>query len=75
MQDSPLPNTTQPIVKDLMMDGYVRVAELPAFSPSGDLVYDQQDAFYVPLAGFDHVVRPGPNFSIYHYEAAAPREQ
>jgi hypothetical protein len=68
MQDSPLPSTTQPIVKEVMTDGYIRVAEFPAFSPSEDLVYDPQDAFYVPLAGFDHVVRPGPNFSVYKYE-------
>ena len=31
---------------------------------------DQQDAFYVPLAGLVHVVRPGPNFSVYKHEAA-----
>jgi hypothetical protein len=68
VQDSPLPSTTQPIVKEVMTDGYVRVAEFPAFAPSADLVYDQQDAFYVPLAGFDHVIRPGPNFSVFKYE-------
>ncbi len=28
-------------------------------------VYDQQDAWFVPLAGFDGVARPGPNLSIY----------
>jgi hypothetical protein len=28
-------------------------------------VYDQQDAWFAPLAGFDGVARPGPNFSIY----------
>ena len=26
-----------------------------------DHVFDQQDAFYVPFAGFTHVTRPGPN--------------
>jgi hypothetical protein len=72
VQDSPLPSTTQPIVTEVMADGYVRAAEFPAFSPSEDLVYDQQDAFYVPLAGLDHVVRPGPNFLVYKHE---PREQ
>jgi Dolichyl-phosphate-mannose-protein mannosyltransferase len=71
VQDSPLPSTTQPIVKEVITDGYVRIAEFPAFSPSEDLVYDQQDAFYVPLAGFDHVMRPGPNFLVYKHE---PRE-
>jgi hypothetical protein len=70
IQDSPLPSATQAIVKEVMSDGYVRAAEFPAFSPSDDLVYDQQDAFYVPLAGLAHVVRPGPNFSVYKHEAA-----
>jgi hypothetical protein len=69
VQESPLPNTTQAIVKEMMETGYVRAAEFPAFSPSDDLVYDQQDAFYVPLAGLAHVVRPGPNFSVYKREA------
>jgi Dolichyl-phosphate-mannose-protein mannosyltransferase len=70
VQDSPLPSTTQAIVNEVMETGYVRAAEFPAFSPSDDLVYDQQDAFYVPLAGLAHVVRPGPNFSVYKHEAA-----
>jgi len=30
-----------------------------------DGVYDQQDAFYVPFAGFDSVRRPGPDVEIY----------
>jgi dolichyl-phosphate-mannose-protein mannosyltransferase len=72
VQDSPLPSTTQAIVTDVMSTGYVQVAEFPAFSSSDDLVYDQQDAFYVPLAGFQQVVRPGPNFSVYKHEAVAP---
>ena len=71
IQDSPLPSATQAIVKEVMSDGYVRAAEFPAFSASDDLVYDQQDAFYVPLAGLAHVVRPGPNFSVYKHEAAS----
>jgi hypothetical protein len=71
VQDSPLPSTTQAIVKEVMETGYFRAAEFPAFSPSDDLVYDQQDAFYVPLAGLAHVVRPGPNFSVYKHEAAS----
>ena len=28
-------------------------------------VFDQQDAFYLPLAGFDSVGRPGPNLLMY----------
>jgi hypothetical protein len=30
-----------------------------------DLVYDQDDAFFVPLSGFSAVTRPGPNVEIY----------
>jgi hypothetical protein len=29
------------------------------------LVYDKDDAFFVPLAGFHAVLRPGPNVEIY----------
>jgi hypothetical protein len=72
IQDSPLPSSTQPVVKEVMADGYVRAAEFPAFTSSEDLVYDQQDAFFVPLAGFAHVVRPGPNFSVYKSKSVAP---
>jgi 4-amino-4-deoxy-L-arabinose transferase-like glycosyltransferase len=72
VQDSPLPSSTQAVVKDVMANGYVRAAEFPAFEASDDLVYDQQDAFYVPLSGFEHVVRPGPNFSVFKHEVAAP---
>ncbi len=28
-------------------------------------VYDLQDAFYVPFAGFAGIARPGPNLSIW----------
>jgi dolichyl-phosphate-mannose-protein mannosyltransferase len=75
VQDSPLPSTTQAIVKDILNDGYTQAADLPAFSPSDDLVYDQQDAFYVPLAGLEHVTRPGPNFSVYRHHSATARER
>jgi 4-amino-4-deoxy-L-arabinose transferase-like glycosyltransferase len=74
MQDSPLPSATQAVVNEILNDGYKPVADFPAFSRSDDLVYDQQDAFYVPLAGLAHVVRPGPNFSVYKHDAAVPRE-
>ena len=30
-----------------------------------DLVYDRDDAFFVPLSGFGAVTRPGPNLEIY----------
>ena len=30
-----------------------------------DAVYDWQDEFYLPLAGFGGIERPGPNLTIY----------
>jgi 4-amino-4-deoxy-L-arabinose transferase-like glycosyltransferase len=47
---------------------YVLVHAIRAFQPPlGDAprVYDAQDAFFVPLAGFDGIERPGPNVAIY----------
>ncbi|MBM3334596.1 phospholipid carrier-dependent glycosyltransferase [Candidatus Sumerlaeota bacterium] len=34
--------------------------------------YDQMDAFYVPVAGFAGIVRPGPRIRIYEVISAAP---
>jgi hypothetical protein len=70
VQDSPLPSVTQPIVIDFLSENYVFVSDFKAVSKADDLVYDQLDAFYVPFAGFEHVVRPGPNFSVYKREGA-----
>jgi hypothetical protein len=36
------------------------------------LVYDREDAIYVPLAGFRAVTRPGPNVEIYAREGLFP---
>jgi 4-amino-4-deoxy-L-arabinose transferase-like glycosyltransferase len=65
VQDSPLPSATQEIVREWLRDGYAFAWQFTAFSPNGRSVYDQQDAFFVPFAGFDSVKRPGPNFSLY----------
>jgi hypothetical protein len=35
-------------------------------------IYDRQDDFYLPLAGFKGVERPGPNFSIYIRRGSFP---
>lgn len=47
-------------------DRYALVARFP----TGDdgrtrRVFDQEDAFYVPMAGFDGLRRPGPAFDVY----------
>jgi hypothetical protein len=44
-----------------------------ALSLDGDHVFDPQDAFFVPLAGFEGVERPGPNFAVYKHAGAAVR--
>jgi hypothetical protein len=72
VQDSPLPSTTQDFVSTILSEGYEQVAVFKAFSPADNLVYDSLDAFYVPLDGLEHVVRPGPNFTIYRRTAPLP---
>jgi hypothetical protein len=65
LQDSPLPSMTQDVVKLFLSEGYVEVERFTAFSPGARRVYDRQDAFFVPFAGFSGVERPGPNFTLY----------
>lgn len=66
-QESQLPSSTQPVVQELLANGsYQLVAILRAYdATANDSVYDRQDAFYLPVAGFDRVRRAGPNFLIY----------
>ena len=65
LQESPLPSYTQPIVRELLQSGYARVAEFKAVSIGNGLVYDRSDAFFVPFSGFERVIRPGPNFTVF----------
>ena len=37
----------------------------PTGNDRPDRVYDQQDAFYLPLAHLDGLTRPGPAFDLY----------
>ena len=37
-----------------------------------DNIYDRQDDFYLPLAGFKGIERPGPNLHIYIRRGAFP---
>ena len=37
-----------------------------------DNIYDRQDDFYLPLAGFKNIERPGPNLNIYIRRGAFP---
>jgi 4-amino-4-deoxy-L-arabinose transferase-like glycosyltransferase len=65
LQGSPLPAETQPIVREFLQKDYAFVRWFGAFSPTGKHVYDQQDAFFAPFAGFRGVERPGPNYTLY----------
>lgn len=65
LQDSPLPSATQDIVKEFLRERYEFAWQFTALSAKDRGVYDQHDAFFMPLAGFTGVRRPGPNFSLY----------
>jgi len=65
VQYSPLPSETQAIVTQFLTEDYVLVHQFEALSLDVDRVYDRQDAFFVPFAGFTAVERPGPNFSLF----------
>jgi hypothetical protein len=72
VQDSPLPSTTQTVVVEFLANGYERVSEFRAGTFGGGVVYDRQDAFFMPVTGFQRLVRPGPNFVLYKRVSAPP---
>jgi hypothetical protein len=50
----------------LLRDRFTLVANFPVDAkPDTARLYDQQDAFYLPLAGFAGLRRPGPSFELY----------
>ncbi len=65
IQESPLPSVTQPLVEEYLANGYTLMHRIDAYTPDPTRVYDMQDAFFIPFAGFRGVERPGPNFLIY----------
>ncbi|MEO8259442.1 MAG: glycosyltransferase family 39 protein [Acidobacteriota bacterium] len=66
VQDSPIPGAIQDVVKDYLRQDYVLAQQFTALSlPDETRLYDRQDAFFVPFAGFHRVQRPGPNFLLY----------
>lgn len=49
-----------------LTEAYQRQSSFIGVDPTANgVVYDRDDEFYVPLAGFEAVTRPGPNISIY----------
>jgi hypothetical protein len=65
VQESPLPNETQPFVTELLQKNYAFAKHFQAFSPKDTHIFDQQDAFFAPFGGFRGVERPGPNYMLY----------
>jgi hypothetical protein len=71
VQESPLPSRTQEIVTDFLLGGYHLNRCFVAVSLEQDFhLYDRQDAFFVPYAGFTNVQRPGPNFCVFERGSA-----
>jgi len=66
LQESPLiAYSSVPDAVRNLLPSYGLVQTFRAVDMRAPHVYDQQDAFFVPLAGFAGVGRPGPNLSIY----------
>lgn len=53
------------------LDGHLRLlADFDPFAPGRtDAVFEAADAYYIPIAHFGAVVRPGPHVRIYAFEA------
>jgi Dolichyl-phosphate-mannose-protein mannosyltransferase len=67
VQESALPYSHVPaVVETLLRRSYEPVFSEYAAEPrhSGN-VYDLQDAFFLPFAGFDRIERPGPNLYVW----------
>ena len=66
VEQSPLPiYTSPPDELRPILERYELRHAIHAYTDGEPHVYDQQDAFYLPLDGFARVARPGPNFLIY----------
>ena len=72
LQESPLPSETQEVVKDLLKADYAFVESFPAFSAGTPHVFDTQDSFFIPFAGFRGVERAGPNYYLYQRSRSGP---
>src|SRR5262245_51926860 len=57
---SPDPEGLKPVLDEYDLKRTIHAVDLDR-----PYVYDQQDAFYLPLDGLATIIRPGPNFSIY----------
>jgi hypothetical protein len=59
-------SVASPAVAALVENEYDMVQAIFARNPMARASpYDQQDAFFLPLAGFHGITRPGPDFYVY----------
>jgi len=67
LPDSPLREyaTVPESLRDLVRERYALAYEVRAASEVTAGVFDRHDAFFLPIAGFGGVERPGPNVQIY----------
>ena len=65
---SPVPVEFEPILQEYTFRHTIQAVRL-----SEPHIYDQQDAFYLPIGGFSGVARPGPNLTIYERRAETPQ--
>jgi hypothetical protein len=52
-------------IEEILADCYGLNETVLAATRSADRIYDQQDAFFLPLDDFSGITRPGPDFYIY----------
>jgi 4-amino-4-deoxy-L-arabinose transferase-like glycosyltransferase len=70
VQESPLEVYSRvPSAVRERLDGYDLRHSFRAVDMRTPHVYDQQDAWFLPLAGFDGVGRPGPNVYLYQHRS------
>jgi 4-amino-4-deoxy-L-arabinose transferase-like glycosyltransferase len=75
LQESPLPSMTQDVVAAFLKKDYHVAGQFTAYSPRDARVYDRQDGFFIPFAGFSGVTRPGPNFTLYKHTTASLKHE
>ncbi len=67
LQRSPLVlySHVPPPLEQLVRERYVLVRRFPTGADHPNAVYDQQDAFFLPIDGLGGITRPGPAFDLY----------
>jgi hypothetical protein len=68
IQRSPLVlySAVPPALEQLLKERYTLARQFPTETSANiTRVYDQQDAFYLPIEGLEGISRPGPSFELY----------